>query len=149
MDIVNYFPSLRFRPPWQAFIWDRSPFSNPLIEWYWEIEIWSWEDTLYSRLIAEKMFCIKILLILPKFHEKTLSPSGDIKTFWRYQNFLSREEDVHVHSPPFIDEVLSEERQLIKWVGTFWVGIFRGEFSRGKFDGWEFFGWEFSRRKFS
>ena len=32
---------------------------------------------------------------------------------------------------PFIDEVLSEERQLMKWVGIFqvgifWVGIFLG-----------------------
>ena len=27
------------------------------------------------------MFCMKILLILPKFHEKTLSRSGDIKIF--------------------------------------------------------------------
>ena len=26
----NYFPPLRFRPPWQVFIRDRSPFSNPL-----------------------------------------------------------------------------------------------------------------------
>ena len=47
---------------------------------------------------------------------------------------------------PFMDEVLSEERQLMKWVGIFlveifWVGILReggGEFSRGEFDGWEF-----------
>ena len=28
---INYFPPLRFRPPWQVFTWDRSPFSNPLI----------------------------------------------------------------------------------------------------------------------
>ena len=40
------------------------------------------------------------------------------------------------------NEVLSEERQLMKWVGIFrvkifWVG-FRGEFSREEFDGWEF-----------
>ena len=53
--------------------------------------------------------------------------------------FSSREEDVHVHPPPppspvppFMDEVLSEETELIKWVGIFkvrifWVGIFRGK----------------------
>ena len=38
--------------------------------------------------------------------------------------------------PPFMDAVLSEERQLMKWVGIFqvgifWVGIFRGVFSKG------------------
>ena len=50
-----------------------------------------------------------------------------------------------------IDEVLSEERQLMKWVGIFqvglsWVRIFRREkFSRRKFDGWEFFGRDFPR----
>ena len=46
--------------------------------------------------------------ILPKFHGKALSSSGDIKIF------LSREADVHVHSPSFMDEVLREERQLMK-----------------------------------
>ena len=45
------------------------------------------------------------------------------------------------------NEVLSEERKLMKWVVTiqmeiFWVPIFRGEF-----DGWKFFGWEFPRGK--
>ena len=40
------------------------------------------------------------------------------------------------------NEVLSEERQLMKWVagGNFLGGGFQGEF-----DGWEFSGWEFSR----
>ena len=45
-----------------------------------------------------------------------------------------------------MEDVSSEERQLMKWVGMFqvgtsWVGIFLGEFSRGggrEFDGWEF-----------
>ena len=45
------------------------------------------------------------------------------------------------------NEVLSEERKLMKWVVTiqmeiFWVPIFWGEF-----DGWKFFGWEFPRGK--
>ena len=48
------------------------------------------------------------------------------KPFWRYQNFPSRKEDVHVHSRPFMDKVLSEERQLMKLVGIFQVGIFPG-----------------------
>ena len=52
------------------------------------------------------------------------------KPLWRYQHFLSREEDVHVHPPP-LSEVLSEERQLMEWmaifqVGIFWVEIFPG-----------------------
>ena len=58
--------------------------------------------------------------------------------------------------PSFMDAVLSEERQLRKWVGVFqvgifWVGTFRGETFQGggEFDGWEFSGWEFSRGKFS
>ena len=32
---------------------------------------------------------------------------------------------------PFMDELLSEERQLMKWVGIFQVGIFWWEFSGG------------------
>ena len=49
-----------------------------------------------------------------------------------------------------MDEVLSEERQLIKWVGIFqveifWVGIFWGEFSLGSFMGGNFPGGNFSR----
>ena len=47
------------------------------------------------------------------------------------------------------NEVSSEERQLMKWVGIFWVrifwvGIFRGEFSREEFDGSEN-NWNYSR----
>ena len=40
---------------------------------------------------------------------------------------------------PFMDEILSEERKLMKWVGIFqlrifWVGIFRrGDFPVGIF----------------
>ena len=38
--------------------------------------------------------------------------------------------------PLFMDEVLSEETQLMKWVGIFqvrifWVGIFRGKIFQG------------------
>ena len=46
------------------------------------------------NLRLKNKFCIKILSILPDFHEKTLSRSGDIKIF------LSREEDVHAHPFP-------------------------------------------------
>ena len=52
------------------------------------------------------------------------------------------------------NEVLSEERQLMKWVGIFqvrifWVAVFWGGFSRGKFYGWEFLEWALPRGKFS
>ena len=51
------------------------------------------------------------------------------------------------------NEGLSEERQLMKWVGitqvrTFWMVIFRVRFPRGEFDGWEFLGREFPRGDF-
>ena len=63
---------------------------------------------------------MKTLFRLPRFHEKTLRRSGDI-------DFFSREKDVHVHCPPsFMDKVLIEERQLMKWAGIFQVGIFSG-----------------------
>ena len=74
---------------------------------------------------------MNILLILPNIHEKT-------------HNFSSREEDVQVHSSPFMDAVLCEEKQLRKWVGIFqvrifWVEIFRaGGVFQGEFDGSEF-----------
>ena len=38
--------------------------------------------------------------------------------------------------PPFMDEELSEERQLMKWLGIFQVGIFwEGIFRVGVFQG--------------
>ena len=37
-----------------------------------------------------------------------------------------------------MDAVLSEERQLMKWVEIFLVGIFWVAIFRGEFDGWEF-----------
>ena len=61
------------------------------------------------------MFSMKILSILPKFHEKTLSrPFRPGRRMYMY--ILS----------PFMDAMLSEERQLIKWVGIFQVGILPG-----------------------
>ena len=57
---------------------------------------------------------MKIFLIWPKFHEKTLSRSGDIKIFRLGKR-------MYMYSPLFMDEVLSEERQLMKWVGIFQV----------------------------
>ena len=50
------------------------------------------------------MFCMKILLISPKFREKTLSRSGDIKIF------RPRRRIYMYTAPLFMDEVLSEER---------------------------------------
>ena len=84
------------------------------------------------------MFFMKILLILPKLHEKTHSRPGDIKFFCQGRRMFMH------NLPPFIGAVLSEERQLLKWVGIFQVGIFRGEF-----DGWGFSRWEFSQGEFS
>ena len=87
---------------------------------------------------------MKILLMLPKFHEKTLSHPGNIKTFRPRRT-------MYIYTlPPFMDALLSEERQLMKWVGIFWVGILRGEFSRGSlmdenFPGGNFPGGSFPR----
>ena len=59
------------------------------------------------------MFCMKILLILPKFNEKILSHSRDIKIFRPGRR-------MYMYTlPPFMDEMLSEERQLMKWVEIF------------------------------
>ena len=84
------------------------------------------------------MFFMKILSILPKFHEKTLSRPGDIKIFRPGRR-------MYMYTlPPFMDVVLSEERQSMKLVGIFPVGIFwmvifwgEGIFQR-QFDGWGF-----------
>ena len=66
------------------------------------------------------------------------------------QSFLSREGNVHLNAPttspptPFMDEMLSEERQLIKWVGIFQVGIFWvGIFRRRNFPGGSLMGGNF------
>ena len=75
---------------------------------------------LYFRLKAEKMFCMKILLILLKFHEETLSRSGDMKTFPPGKR-------MYMYTlPPLKEEVLNKERQLMKWVGILQVEIFQG-----------------------
>ena len=64
------------------------------------------------------------VLILSKFHEKTLRRSGDIKIFRQVRR-------KYMYTlPAFMEEVLIEERKLMKWVGIFpvgifWVGIFR------------------------
>ena len=89
-------------------------------------------------------FYMKILVILPKFYEKTLSSPGDIKMF------SSRRMYIYILLP-FMDAVFSEERELMKCVGifqlgNFWVGILRGNvFSWGGVDGWEFFCGKFPR----
>ena len=83
----------------------------------------------YFILRAEKIFFMKILLLLPKFHEKTLSRPGDIKIFRTGRMYMYT-------LPPFMDAVFSEERQLMKWVrifhmGILWVGIFPGDIFQG------------------
>ena len=56
----------------------------------------------------------KLWVILRNCNEKTLSRSGDIRIF-----------------PPGRRKLISEERQLIKWVGIFQVGIFRKQIFQG------------------
>ena len=93
-------------------------------EWCWEIATDHVQMLYILQLGPKKCFFTKILLILPKFHRKTLKRPGDINFFrpgrWMYMYTL----------PPFMDAVLNEERQLMKWVrilqvGIFWVGNFR------------------------
>ena len=63
------------------------------------------------------MFFIKTLSILPRFREKTLSRSGDIKIFRPGRR-------MYMYTlPPFTDEVLSEEIKLIKSVKIFQVPV--------------------------
>ena len=69
---------------------------------------------------VKKCFFLKILLILPQFHEKNLSRPGDIKIFCPGRRMYM------CPLPPFMETVLSEGRQLMKWVGIFQVGIFPG-----------------------
>ena len=38
----------------------------------------TYADTLSFRLMGKKIFCMKMSLILPNFHEKSLARSGDI-----------------------------------------------------------------------
>ena len=64
------------------------------------------------------MFFMKILLILPQFHEKNLSRPRNIKIFRPGRRMYM------YPLPPFIEAVLGEERQLMKWVGISRVGIF-------------------------
>ena len=89
-------------------------------EWYWESAIWSYADTLYSRRRAEKMFCMKILLILPTFHEKT---------FWRF--FVQGGGRTCTLPLTFMDEELWPGGNFlgggIFQGGVWWVGIFPGE----------------------
>ena len=66
------------------------------------------------------MFFMKILLILPKFHEKTLSRPGDIKIF------LPGRKMYMYTFPPFMEAVLREKRELLNWVGIFQVWDFLG-----------------------
>ena len=89
------------------------------------------------------MIFMKILLILLKFHEKTLSRPGNTKVFRPGRR-------MYMYTlPPFMNAALSEERQLMKEVGIFQMGFFWVAIFRGDFDGWEFSRQEYSRGKFS
>ena len=107
-------------------------------EWYWGIAIWSCADTLDFRLRAEKMFCMKILLILRKFNDKTLRR----KIFHPGRMYMYT-------LPPWTKrrETINEMGRNIPG-GNFLGGNFLGGFSTGEFDGWKFSGWEFSRGRF-
>ena len=70
---------------------------------------------LYFRLRAEKKNFYEDFINIGKVHEKTLSRPVDIKIFR-----LGRRMYMYTLLP-FTDAVLSEERQLIKWVGVFQV----------------------------
>ena len=54
------------------------------------------------------------------------------KTCWRYQNFSSREEDVHEHSPFIYGQSVKGGKRFDEMGGHF-LGGFQGEF-----DEWEF-----------
>ena len=120
----------------ENFHQSNSPLVNPL----WKIL--TWNIPTHAFKYSRRVFLISLLLPLSLILLKRL-PCNSM--------FKSAEVFSFVKSCP--NKVLSEERQLMKWVviiqvRIFWVPIFwRWEFSRGVFDGWEFFGWEFPRGK--
>ena len=75
---------------------------------------------------VKKCFFMKILLILPKFHEKTLSHPGDIKFF---RPGRTSREDVHVQSSPIYG-------RSVKWRNT--INEIGGNIPRGNFLGGNF-----------
>ena len=96
---------------------------------------------LCFRLRAEKMFFYENFIIVAKVSWENSKP------FWRYQNFWSREEDVHVHSPPIYGRSVKWRKTvnemgvnipggnfpegILQW-GVWWVAIFQvGIFPRG------------------
>ena len=112
-------------------------------QWYWEIAIWSCADTLYFRLRAEKMFCMKILLILSKFHEKTLSRPGDIKIFVQGGGCTCTLSPIYRRNVKRRKTKNEMGGNIPCW--NFLGGNFPGGgFSREEFDGWEFPRGEFS-----
>ena len=94
------------------------------------------------------MFYMKILLILPKFHEKTLSLP-------RYITIFCPGRRMYMYTlPAFMDAVLSGERQSMERAGMFQVGIlcvaifFGGNFPGGRLMDRNFPGGNFPRGNF-
>ena len=88
---------------------------------------------LYILDLGLKKCFYENFINIAKVHEETLRGPGDIKIFRTGRR-------MYMYTlPPFMDAVLSEERQLMKklgifQVGVFWVAIFQG----GEFDWWGF-----------
>ena len=105
-------------------------------ERYWKIAIWSCRDTLYLRIMAEKMFLMKI-------HEEISWENS--KPSWRYLIFSSREEDAHVHSFPIYGCSIKWRKTINEMSGNIPGGSFLGgKFPRENFPGGILMGRNFS-----
>ena len=87
-------------------------------ERYWKIAVWSCRDTLYFRLMAEKMSW------------------ENSKPSWRYLIFSSREVDAHVHSFPIYGCSIKWRKTINEMSGNIPGGSFLGgKFPRENFPG--------------
>ena len=89
-------------------------------DWYWEIAIWSCADILYFRLRGEKMFFSENFINMATISWEKSKPS------WRYQNFFSREEDVHVPSSPIYGNSVKWRKTINEMGGNIPGGNFPG-----------------------
>ena len=98
-------------------------------EWYWKLQF-DHAQILYILGLGLKKVWYQNFINIAKFSWENSKPS------WRYQNFSSMEEDVHVHSPPIYGRS-DKWRNTINEMdgnilgGNFWVGIFRGKLFQG------------------
>ena len=119
--------------------------SPPLVNTLWKIPTWIISTHVFKYSRPSFLFFFSILLLLLLLHWYYLKDCFVILCF--------QSAEVFTFVKICQNEVLSEERQIMKWVGIFQVRIFSaailwGKVSRGDFDGWEFFGWEFPRGGF-